>query len=69
MDYYEITPKAGHKFTVKLLDFLQKVKDYKQLTVGVNETLKNIQKYKCDVVILAEDCDPIENILMIPGAC
>ena len=53
MDYYEIKPKANHKLTVKILDFLQKVNDYKQLTIGVNETLKNIQKYKCEIVLLA----------------
>ena len=42
---------------------------YKQLKKGANEVIKVLNRGKCELVIMAADCDPIELLMNLPNLC
>ena len=61
--------EAPEELQTKALEALEIVKDTGRLKKGINETTKSIERGIARLVIIAEDVEPPEIIMYLPGLC
>lgn len=61
--------EAPEELQKKALEALEIVKDTGRLKKGINETTKSIERGIARLVVIAEDVEPPEIIMYLPGLC
>ncbi len=61
--------EATAELQKKALEALEIAKDTGRIKKGINETTKSIERGIARLVIVAEDVEPAEVIMYIPGLC
>ena len=61
--------EAPEELQKKALEAIEIVKDTGRLKKGINETTKSIERGIARLVIIAEDVEPPEIVMYLPGLC
>jgi large subunit ribosomal protein L7Ae len=61
--------EAPEELQKRALEALEIVKDTGRLKKGINETTKSIERGIARLVLIAEDVEPPEIIMYLPGLC
>ncbi|TFG13447.1 50S ribosomal protein L7ae [Candidatus Thorarchaeota archaeon] len=61
--------EAPEELQKKALQALEIAKDTGRVKKGINETTKSIERGNAKIVVIAEDVDPPEITMFLPGLC
>ncbi|MBD3405763.1 MAG: 50S ribosomal protein L7ae [Candidatus Lokiarchaeota archaeon] len=61
--------EATEELQKKALESLEMAKDTGRIKKGINEVTKSIERGIAKLVLVAEDVDPVEIVMFIPGLC
>mmetsp|Transcript_2376 Transcript_2376/g.4356 ORF Transcript_2376/g.4356 Transcript_2376/m.4356 type:complete len:129 (+) Transcript_2376:293-679(+) len=62
-------PLANRELTVKCLTIVNSMRQLKSIKVGVNETIKSIEKEVSNLVLISADSEPFEIVQILPELC
>lgn len=62
-------PLADQQLTNSILELVQQANNYKQLKKGANEATKTLNRGISELIILAEDTEPLAILLHLPLLC
>jgi U4/U6 small nuclear ribonucleoprotein SNU13 len=62
-------PLANAELTVAILDLVQQALNYKLLKKGANEATKTLNRGITDLIVMAANANPLENLLHLPLLC
>ncbi|OYT35463.1 MAG: 50S ribosomal protein L7ae [Candidatus Aenigmarchaeota archaeon ex4484_52] len=61
--------KTPNELVEQIYSLIDSAKSITNIKTGVNEVTKSIEKEKAKLIIIAEDINPIELIMHLPGLC
>ncbi|KAI9689300.1 MAG: RNA binding protein snu13 [Bathelium mastoideum] len=62
-------PFAGQALSQEILDVVQQAQNYRQLTKGIKEAAKTLNRGTSELIVIAADVSPPDIILRLPLLC